>query len=359
MAQTPTDIVKVGRVLAQFDALRAERPGTSIAEAAKVLEVPRSTLNMWINQYGANPRAKAADAPRDWAAEIHVPKAPDPDEPIEDLIARKAARFGRDEVSREFHKLVPIQVKTPGPVVIVAVGDPHVDSDRCDIHRLVSDMKIIGRTPGMHALHLGDVTDNWVGRLGRLYAHSSTTAGDGIRLAEHMFKLAPPLAVVAGNHDLWNEGMSWLSFCLRQSGVDAKLLQTHGVRMELSFPKGAPIRIHARHDFPGHSQYNSVHGLMKEHLFGKRDHINIAGHRHIDAANASPSPEGYVHWAFRVSGYKAMDDFARQIGAQEKKMAPALGILINPLAKVQAEVVKPYWCLEAAADYLTFLRTRA
>ena len=325
----------------------------NIVAAANSLDMNRGTFRDRLHT------AQTLKAPRLPAKELIIPKPPDADEPIAELIARKAGQFDRDEAARSFYKLVRVGVRSAGPVIIAAVGDPHVDDDRCDIGRLVSDMETIGKTPGMYALHVGDITNNWVGRLGRLYAHQSTKASDGIRLAEHMFKLAPPLAVVAGNHDLWNEGMSWLNFCVRQAGVEAKLVQAHGVRMELAFPGGKSIRIHARHDFPGHSQFNPNHGLVKEHLFGHRDHINIAGHRHIDSVSGSPSPEGYVHWAFRVSGYKAMDDYAVSINAKEMKMAPTVALLIDTDARHRAEVVKPFWCLDSAADYLAFKRRKA
>lgn len=326
--------------------------GGNATYAARALGIPRETL-----------RSRAAMANkqlppvRNLREELHIPKAPDPNEPIEELLERKKQQYSRNKASHDFQKLIPITVRDRGPVVIAAIGDPHVDDDGCDIDRLLSDMEIIAATPGMHALHLGDITNNWVGRLGRLYAHQSTTAADGIRIAEHIFKMAPPLAVVGGNHDLWNEGMSWLQFCVKQAGCD--ILQSHGVRLQLNFPEGSPVRIHARHDFPGHSQYNPTHGLAKEHLFGLRDHINLAGHKHIDSIAAVPSPEGFVHWMARVSGYKLHDDYAKQGNFKEMKMAPALGLMIDPTARQPAELVKPFWDLAEAADYLAFKRRRA
>ena len=323
----------------------------NVSAAARALGIPRETLRGRLSAIERGAPVRIA------SQELDIPKPPSPDEPIEDLIARKRAQYSRGKASHEYQKLIPIGVKERGPVVIAAIGDPHVDDDGCDIERLISDMTIIGKTPGMFALHLGDITNNWVGRLGRLYAHQSTKAGDGIRLAEHIFKIAPPLAVVGGNHDLWNEGMSWLSFCVRQSGCD--ILQSHGVRLSLNFPAGQSVRIHARHDFPGHSQFNPTHGLAKEHLFGMRDHINLAGHKHIDSIAAVPSPEGFVHWMARVSGYKLHDDYAKQGNFKEMKMAPALGLLIDPEARMPAELVKPFWCLEEAADFLAYKRRRA
>jgi hypothetical protein len=331
------------------DALAAH--GGNATLAARALGIPRETLRRRA-QLAASPPVK-----RDIRKELLIPQAPDPHEPIEQLLERKKQQYSRAKASHEFHKLIPITVMDRGPVVIAAIGDPHVDDDGCDIEQLLADMEIIAATPGMHALHLGDITNNWVGRLGRLYAHQSTTAADGIRIAEHMFKMAPPLAVVGGNHDLWNEGMSWLSFCVKQAGCD--VLQSHGVRLQLVFPDGAPVRVHARHDFPGHSQFNPTHGLAREHLFGQRDHINIAGHKHVDSIAAVPSPDGFVHWMARVSGYKMHDDYAKQGHFKEMRMAPALGLLIDPQARQAAEIVKPFWDLAEAADYLAFKRRRA
>jgi len=326
----------------------------SIHAAARELGKSYSTVYAAI----ASAQEKAKDKPgRRALAGLDIPTPPSASEPLSDLLARKKAQYRRDVASDEFHALIPITVTARGPVAICAIGDPHVDDDRCDIGAIERDMNIIGSTDGMYALHVGDITNNWVGRLGRLYAHQSTTAADGIRLAEWMFELAPPLAVVGGNHDLWNEGMSWLNFCVKQAGC--QILQPHGVRMALKFPNGTSLRIHTRHDFPGHSQFNPVHGLRKEHLFGLRDHVNIAGHKHIDTYAAIPSPDGYVQHMLRVSGYKAHDDYDKAGNFQPMKMAPTCALIVDPESRHPAELVKPFWCLEEAADYLTFKRKRA
>ena len=351
MPQPAMTLEKVATTMRKWGAL--QEAGHTVVSAAREMGVPRATLSHFINTH-----AKMLDyAPRQPAGELDIPVGPDPSEPIADLIARKKAQYAREQESDAFHKLIPIRVRQPGPVAICAVGDPHVDDDKCDIGTIERDMSIIGRTAGMYALHVGDITNNWVGRLGRLYAHQSTKAEDGIRIAEWMFDLAPPLAVVGGNHDLWNEGMSWLNFCVKQAGCT--LIQPHGVRLELHFPNKKSMRIHTRHDFPGHSQYNPVHGLRKEHLFGLRDHVNIAGHKHIDSYSVVPSPDGYMQHMLRVSGYKGHDDYAKAGNFQPMKMAPTCALIIDPGSRNPAELVKPFWCLEEAADFLTFKRKRA
>jgi hypothetical protein len=344
---------KVEPIMRRWEALRDM--GHSIVSASREMGMARSTLSQYVNEFSVRVNYEP-DAPRQPSAELDVARGPDANEPIADLVARKKAQHGRDQAADAFHKLTPVYVRLPGPVAICAVGDPHVDDDRCDIGAIERDMTIIGETTGMYALHVGDITNNWVGRLGRLYAHQSTTAKDAIRLAEWMFELAPPIAVIGGNHDIWNEGMSWLNFCVRQASPSA-LLQAHGVRLELTFPGGQAVRVHVRHDFPGNSQFNPLHGLRREHLFGLRDHVNVAGHRHIDSYSVVPSPDGYMQHMLRVSGYKSHDDYAKGGNLQIMKMAPTCALVIDPDAS-PAELIKPFWDMREAANFITYKRRR-
>lgn len=340
-----------------LDALAEHGSHRAAAEAMGVAHGTLSNALAQLKKKGALHDAQVGYAPRQPGSELDIPQPPSGDEPIEALLARRKALYTRRQAADEYMNLVPIKVRSAGPVAICAVGDPHVDDDGCDLAGIEHDMSVIGRTEGMYALHVGDITNNWVGRLGRLYAHQSTTAADGIRLAEWMFEMAPPLAVVGGNHDLWNEGMSWLNFCVKQAGCN--LVQSHGIRLDIRFPSGQSVRIHTRHDFPGHSQFNPVHGLRKEHLFGFRDHVNIAGHKHIDTYAIIPSPDGYMQHMLRVSGYKAYDDYAKSGNFQPMKMGPTCALIIDPETRHPAELVKPFWDLDEAADYLTFKRRRA
>lgn len=356
MAAPSIQYETVAKVLKQWELLRGQ--GLNVTQAAKKLGMRRSTLSAYINEHAASVgyEGDISTPPRSPSIELDIDEAPDAAEPISELLARRKKAYDRKSAADAWSNLIDVRVKIPGPVAICAVGDPHVDDDLCDIEAIEHDMTIIGKTPGMYALHVGDITNNWVGRLGRLYAHQTTKASDAIRLSEWMFNLAPPLAVVAGNHDLWNEGMSWLNFAVKQSGT--KILAEHGVRLNLVFPNGDPVRVHTRHDFPGHSQFNPLHGLRKEHLFGFRDHINIAGHKHIDSCAVVPSPDGYMQWMLRVSGYKAHDDYAKSLNLVKMKMAPTCALIIDPSTSNPAELVKPFWCLEEAADFLTFKRKR-
>lgn len=318
--------------------------GRAISAIARELETPRSTVRRWLET-----RSSFKD-------ELTVTPAPDPDEPIAALIARKKAGMARAAAHEAWSKLIPVQVKDNQPIGVFLVGDPHVDDDHCDITQLEHDLTAVGRTKGFFAGHVGDLTNNWVGRLKALYANQTTSFRDGLRLTEWMLGLAPNLFVVGGNHDCWEKGMDLLSFIVKQGPGGP--LQAHGARLALNFPGGCQIRIHARHDFAGRSQFSDTHGMKRELLFGHKDHILVAGHTHVDEARLEPSIDGEAHWLFRVSGYKVIDDFAKEKGFRPKRLAPGVSVVIDPSQTIPAERIKPFWDVEAAADYLTFLRQR-
>lgn len=329
-------------------ALKAvEEYGGNISRAAIALGLHRKTLT---NRLGSAARRgiKLDDAPV-----LTVSQAPDPNEPIADLLARKKAGMQRSKAHEEWSKLVPVSVKDDKPIGLFLAGDLHLDDDYCDIGQLERDLSTVGRTKGFYTGHVGDLTNNWVGRLARLYAHQSSTFSDGLRLTEWALGLCENLFVINGNHDLWNNGGDLLRFI-----VNAGVHQSHGARLALNFPGGQQIRIHARHDFPGKSQFSDTHGMKRELLFGHKDHILVAGHTHVDEARLEPSIDGTAHWLFRVSGYKVIDEYAKEHNFRPKRLAPGVSVIIDPNAKVSAETVKPFWCVEAAADYLTYLRKR-
>lgn len=288
-------------------------------------------------------------------SKIEVAPPPKSDVDIEDILAHKRKIYKRKKAHHDYNKLINIAVKDDKPIAVCHIGDPHVDDDGCDIEALERDLTIIRNTPGMYAGHLGDLTNNWVGRLARLYANQTTTASQAIKLVEWMLDQCPVLFLVNGNHDNW-QNTDVLDFIMRSSGA---VHDRNRVRIGLNFPNGKQVRIHARHSFKGTSIYNPTHGQRRAQLWeGDRDHVYIAGHFHSDGASMIPQSDGTCSWAFQVSGYKVIDEYAIEGGFTEQRANPSLTTIINPYAKNEAELIKPYWDAEAAADYLTFLRRR-
>lgn len=337
--------------------------GCNVVRAAEAEGMARATMQGHINLARARglidgevtPGVPPRVEPRRLEAELMM-EPPPADEPIENLIARKKERMARAMAHEKWANLIPVDVKDEGPIGLALVGDPHVDDDHCDIERLEHDLSTVGRSKGFFAGHVGDLTNNWVGRLNSLYRNQSTTFDEAHRLVEWMLNLCPNLFLVGGNHDCFNDGMDILRFIAKQSSTG--VTQAHGARLALNWPSGKQLRIHCRHDFQGGSQFSDTHGMKREILHGHRDHILVAGHKHVDEARVEPSLDGECHWFFRVSGYKVIDDFAKEKGFRPKRMAPSTFVVIDPDAKVPAEVVKPFWDVEVAADYLKFKRGR-
>ena len=328
----------------------------SVLAAANATGIPRMTLKSRLLRAPDFGLSDPTREPPATAEQFEVKHPPSADEPIEELLARKRLRFGREKAHKDGGDLIQVKVKTRGPIGILVFGDPHIDNDGTDIAALERDLDVITRDNGIFGINLGDLTDNWIGRLARLYANSSTTAADGVRLMEWMLTGRHWLAVIAGNHDMW-QGSDLISWMLRNTGT---AFSPHGIRLQLNFPKGDPIRIHARHDFKGHSMYNPTHGHVRETREGYRDHILLAGHRHIDHYQILPSKAaGFPSHLARVSGYKVVDDYAAEGGFHELRLGPSVCFVIDPENPNPVERIKPFWDALRAERYLRFLRQEA
>lgn len=136
-------------------------------------------------------------APRD---EFHITPLPDEDIPIEDLVAHRIKQFKKKAAHREAAKLIRCDVNIEGPIGLLVFGDPHVDDDGCDLETLRAHSDLT-QTPGVWGCNIGDTTNNWVGRLARLYAEQGTSAKQAWALAEWFVKRTRWLFMIGGNHD--------------------------------------------------------------------------------------------------------------------------------------------------------------
>ena len=131
----------------------------------------------------------------------------------------------------------------------------------------------------------------------------------------------------------------------------------HGTRISLDSPTGASSRVNARHDFSGTSMWNGAHAPAKAAKMGwARDHVYTCGHRHMAAHSTLFFNNGeHVAHALRVGAYKVHDDFAESKDFPKENM-PAAVTVHNPNAATAAGLVTVFWDVDAAADYLKFLR---
>jgi len=324
--------------------------------AADALGVTRSLIQR---------RIKAAKSGRDRqrAAKsgdaYSLPNPVDPELSYGELKAYRKKVYERKAAAKQSQRWVPITFAKREPTAIVVVGDPHVDDDGCNWPQLDADTQTIIQTPGMFAGSIGDNINNWVGRLSRLYANQSTTENQAWRLAEGWIReLADPRKLVfmtRGNHDLWSGSGDPLNWIMRGiSAVD----QAWTAQIEFRWPGAAPVRMWASHDFKGHSQYNALHAHKKQHLWkGGQADIYIAGHRHHWAIFEEEDEAGKVVHFGRARGYKFVDDYEDQLGYQSQQYGASITYVIDP-QEDGVKRIRPFPCVQQAAEFLTFLRSR-
>jgi len=282
---------------------------------------------------------------------------PDDDVPIEELIAQRKRKFQHKREHEEASKLIPIKVKMDGAIGILHFGDPHVDDDGCDIEAIERHTDLVNRTEGLFAANVGDTTNNWCGRLARLYADQTTSAAQAWKIAEWFINRCNWLYMIGGNHDLWSGSGDPLRWIAKQQDA---LYKSSEARLALRFPNGLEVRVNARHDHSGSSIWNPAHGPMKAALMGTRDHLYVAGHKHESAYSVlKDAISGITMHACKVASYKIYDRYAKERGFRDNCLSPCALTTINPaLPPDHPDLVKVWWEPEEGADYLTYLRRR-
>ncbi len=311
---------------------------------AQNIDIPQST-------YSGHP-------PEELPKDFEFTPLPDDDVSIEELIAQRKRKFTHKREHEEASKLIPVRVKLDGPIGILHFGDPHVDDDGCDIEAIERHTALVNKTKGLFAANVGDTTNNWCGRLARLYADQTTSAAQAWRLAEWFVNRCNWLYMIGGNHDLWSGSGDPLKWIARQQNA---LYKASEARIALRFPNGAEVRVNARHDHSGSSIWNPAHGPMKAAIMGTRDHVYIAGHKHESAYSVlKDAIHGITMHAVKVASYKVYDRYAKDRGFRDNALSPCCVTTINPaLPGSHPDLVKVWWEPEEGADYLRYLRSRS
>lgn len=306
-------------------------------------EIPRSTY-----QPG---RQTPVDEPFEFTP------VPDDDVPIEELIEQRKRKFQFKREHEESSKLIDVRIKLHGPIGLLHFGDPHVDDDGTDIEALERHTELCRTVEGLFACNVGDTTNNWVGRLARLYGDQATSASQAWRLAEWFVGRCRWLYMLAGNHDAWSGAGDPLKWMAKQQN---SMYKSSEARIALKFPNGAEVRVNARHDHSGSSIWNPAHGPMKAALMGTRDHIYVAGHKHESAYSVLKDPiTGITMHALKCASYKVYDRFAKERGFRDNSLSPCVLTTINPdLPNDHPDLVKVWWEPQEGAEYLTWLRNR-
>lgn len=341
------------------DALRAYRQHGSQKLAAQALGISVGSYQHRLEAARVRPDIVAqVDAEMAGAAEAFTVEAlPEGELTAEALLARRRSDYARRQVAREARALIRVDVRLDGPIGILHGGDPHLDDDGTDIGLVEEHVDLLRKTEGLFGANVGDYSNNWVGRLARLYGEQGTSAREAWTLVEWYIGAVRWLYLIGGNHDVWSGAGDPIRWFARQANA---LYAHHGARLALHLPGGRVVRVHARHDWPGHSQWNSAHGPAKAAMMGWRDHILTCGHLHISGYQVVKDPSnGLISHALRVASYKKADSYAEARGLNNQHIFCApVTILDSRFEDDDPRMVTTLFDPASAADYLTWLRAR-
>lgn len=289
--------------------------------------------------------------------DFNVEPLPDELPTADELRDRRRRQFARKREAATARDLVTVNIKCDGPVGIALFGDPHVDDNGTDIELLERHVDIVNKTEGLFAGNVGDYSNNWVGRLARLYGQQSLSAAEAWVLVEWLVRAVPWVFLIGGNHDCWlGEGdpIKWMAKSARVQ------YESHGMRLGLTLPSGRVVRLNARHDFSGRSIYNTAHGPAKAAQFGWRDHVLVCGHTHVSGHNVLRDPmSGLISHALRVGSYKTFDRYAEEKGLPNQTFMVAPVVVIRPqFADNDNRFLTVLYDPETGADFLKFLRRK-
>ncbi len=319
----------------------------NVRYAAEVFGVDARTIRKW--RAGVNKEMVKE--------EFTFEDVPTGNEPIGDLIENRIKKYALKRDARNAENLINVKINVDGPVGIAHFGDPHIDDDGTNIAELLMHADLIQKTEGMFGGNIGDNQNNWIGRLARLYGEQSTSARESWRLTEHFISKVDWLYLVGGNHDAWSgpgDPLEWM--CSQSNGV----FSNNGVRMNLIFPNKKKVRINARHNFAGHSMWNTAHGLVKAIQMGWRDHILTAGHTHVSGYQVLKDPSsGLISHALRIASYKEMDKYADDKGLPDQNVFKCPVTIIDPqYADNDPRLITTIFEPNEGAEYLTWKRSK-
>jgi hypothetical protein len=289
--------------------------------------------------------------------DLIFPNLPASELSAEELIEQAAVRFERHRDARDARRWMEIKVKSNKPIGVCFMGDPHIDNNGCNWPLLRRDIKLLEDTPGMFAVNIGDLTDNWVGRLVRLYADQEMSKKQAWKLAKYLLRDCKIkwLCHLLGNHDAWNDG----PYLIKANAQPMVPVEDWQSRFQIVFPNEQRVRVHAAHDFPGNSIWNPQHGPQKAAMLLEQADIFACGHKHTWAVNEGENAQrDFVYWLIRARGYKFIDHYADQLGYGSQKFGASITAVIDPTVEGPRRI-RCFPDLEEASEFLTWKRARA
>ncbi len=249
------------------------------------------------------------------------------------------------------------RVPTDGPYALQFWGDPHLDDDGCNWPLLTDHCELAAKTKHLYGVSVGDVSNNWVGRLMKLYGDQETSKKTAQKFIKWFMRESGVnwFMWVHGNHDAWNDGNA----LIEGMNVNHVVMEDWQAKVTLTSPNGHDLRLWVAHNFPGTSQWNKLHGPQKAAQMKDWAHMYVAGHHHNWALHMEEHDHrNFVYWLARVRGYKFFDAYADHLGFGEQRYGSSIVAVIDP----NADKLNAITCFadpHEGVDFLAFKRRRA
>jgi UDP-2,3-diacylglucosamine pyrophosphatase LpxH len=254
---------------------------------------------------------------------------------IEQLLSDRLSEEVRTFDADKINQALCVNFNHSEPIAIVAFGDPHLDDAGTSMSKIIEDLKYVKENPNVFGVCVGDLANNWVGRLQALYGEQNTTVAESWMLVEWFCKEIPWLAMVLGNHDKWNQGLEVL-----KQITSGKIVQADECSFLLKFANGAEISVNARHKWSGNSMWNPAHGVAKYAHFGGDYDILLGGHTHQSAyVQVLATRSHRITHCLQLSSYKLLDSYARSEGFRKHNIAPSMCLVIDPMAEREEDKI--------------------
>lgn len=287
--------------------------------------------------------------------ELEEPLIPEVD--VEELIERRIREYETKKAAAEQQKLIQVRVNREGPIGLAFQGDLHLDDDGTDLAQVFEHLTVLdGSVPGLYAANLGDILNNWVGRLEKLHANQSITNREALVLSKRVLNSVNWLFFIMGNHDCWRNGVDLYEEMLAKASM---ITRSDRIRVALRLPNGRNVKIYAAHGFRGRSMWSEVFGAAKKaQLMGVHD-IYVCGHWHTSGYTHGIHPGTEQMWhAIQVASYKRQDSYADTLVLEDHWIYNCPVALIDPNATDPVNFIRWEFDPLEAAERLKWMQSR-
>lgn len=205
-----------------------------------------------------------------------------------------------------------------GPICVVHKGDAHLGGSGVNYPLLRAHAEIVRDTPGMYAIYVGDLVDNFIAAWAHKIRHTTVmTIPEEWHLARQYLGWMSPkiLAAVDGNHDAWTKDLGGIDYyreVIAAARPDA-LYARDDLKFTLSVG-GAEWAYRVRHKWGGSSIYNPTHGQERGQKWDQDFTVGVGAHTHTGAYFRLFNAGGRTGAAIQTNTYKELDEYARREG---------------------------------------------